>query len=327
VKTWPSREYPRLISIPSEQITAYWQPDDLDITVAYKIAWEVKETSDKIILYQQDIVALRNDDGDIVDWLIRNLRKGDRDARWVETSQELWGHEWPPILDWKNLPNPKIYYGSTDLKEAYANNFVNFLASNTQRIIKYHAHPRDWATGVGEQQITQSEVGGLWTVGATDARIGTLEMQSELGSSMGMLRLLVDHFYARHQAVDLTSVRERLRDVTNFGLQTLHKDALDKLEVKKWLYGNALRELSRRLMVLDGQSNALIPRLHWDNPLPFSRLEEITTVKMMMELGILSRETATEVLGHDWEVEQERMQADSTSLGDIILRRIETEGV
>jgi len=222
----------------------------------------------------------------------------------------MWPWDWPPIIDWKNLPNPRGYYGQSDMRDKGANDSVNFLASNTQRIIKYHADPRTIGTGVGKQDIVQSSVSGFWAIGNADAKLYNLEMQSDLSSSLNWLAYLVGYVYSRHQAVDLVSLRDRLGQMTNFQLQTLYKDALDKLRVKRILYGKALMELSRRALVMSGNEGVEAPTIHWPDPLPYNDLEEIQALSQEMEMGILSRETAASLRGRDWELERERLDTE-----------------
>jgi hypothetical protein len=198
------------------------------------------------------------------------------------------------------------------MRDIAVNNSINFLASNTQRIIKYHAHPRTVGTGIeSPSKLATTSVEGLWTIGSPEAKIYNLEMQGDLSASLNWLAYMVGYAYSRHQAVDLVSLRDQLGRLTNFQLQTLYKDALDKLRVKRILYGRGLAELSRRALVLSGMSDAGLPTIHWPEPLPYNDLEEIQAIEKEMDIGILSHESAASLRGRDWELEKERMAAEA----------------
>lgn len=111
--------------------------------------------------------------------------------RVVPETEVRWGYEWPPILDWKNLPNPHQYYGLSDLEMADLNDAVNFIASNTGRIIKVHAHPKTIGVGVLGKDVQETSVDSFWTIPNADAKVYNLEMQSELRSSLEFFQLLL----------------------------------------------------------------------------------------------------------------------------------------
>jgi hypothetical protein len=111
--------------------------------------------------------------------------------------------------------------------------------------------------------------------------------------------------------------------LTNFALRTMYKDALDKLQTKRTLYGNALTELSWRAMQVAGW-NQEAPTIAWPNPLPFNETEEVTVLTQEMSAQILSRQTAAEQRGRDWERELSRMEdereQDREGLGQVLAK-------
>lgn len=302
---------PRFINLDASRILVFWAEDDIDTVLFYTIS----AGKDK----RQDIVR----DGDT--WLVRDL---ERDARgqWAVTNEVRWGFTWPPILDWKNLPNPNRYYGRSDLEHADLNDAVNFVASNTNRIIRYHAHPKTIGTGMLAKDVQETAVDSFWTVPTPEARIFNLEMQSDLASSMAFLNFLRTAFFSLGAGVDLNTLQDRLGQITNFGLRVLFKDALDRLELKRSLYGEALIELNRRVLEMAGYGSDNICAIHWPDPLPQARRELVEGIRLERELGLVSKETAAVNLGHDWEVEQERMAAEAEgedSIGARLLRAFE----
>jgi len=318
----------KLVNLTPELITVFWHPDDKEQVACYKIAWTAGDTE-----YRQDLVArwaLGDDTGlsprlGDGEWLIRELRRTGFATTWEVVSEVVWGWDFPPILDWQNLPNPGGYYGRSDLVNPGLNDQANFVASNMNRILKYHAHPRTLVFGIQADQIQDTSVDNMWAILDKDARVENLEMQSDLSSSLALLNEIKGAFYSEHRAVDMSTLRDRIGQITNFGLRTLFKDALDKLRTKRELYGAALVEISRRMVALDSGADVK-PDIHWGDPLPFNGVEEIQEITQEMALGILSKETAASIRGRDWATEQERLEnekASEESVGSMLLRAFE----
>ena len=109
----------------------------------------------------------------------------------------------------------------------------------------------------------------------------------------------------------MASFAADLGNLTNFGLRTIYKDALDKLATKRSLYGKGLADISERSLALMGM--AARPTINWSDPLPFNDAEEIAGIQTEMGLGILSKETAASLRGRDWELEQERIAEETAA--------------
>lgn len=297
----------RFLLLNPRMVTVYWRPDDMDYVTAYSIGYEQGDTARR-----QDLVNLGNS------WLVRDLDR-ERGKNWQVTSEVVWGFRWAPIVEWQNLPDPEEYYGDPDLVRPELNDALNFLASNTMRILKFHAHPKTIGTGMRSTDLQATDVDGFWSVPNAEAQIKNLEMQSDLGSSLAFLQLLQGWFFSEHRAVDMASFAHDLGNITNFGLRTLYKDALDKLATKRVLYGKGLADISERALALVGW--AARPVVSWPDPLPFNDQEEIAGIQTEMALGILSKETAAGLRGRQWEQEQERI-ADEEAMSDNIGSRL-----
>ena len=125
--------------------------------------------------------------------------------------------------------------------------------------------------------------------------------------------------------MDIDSIGDKLGALTNFGLRVLYQDALNKIKTKQKLYGDALLELNRRLLILNNMNpdpGAII----WPDPLPKNGAEVSTELKTDIETGLLSKQTAAGIKGYDWEQEMERMQEQEVNQGNVgneILRLFE----
>jgi hypothetical protein len=307
VKLAPVEGGVRFVLLNPRMVTVYWRPDDMDQVTAYSISFEQGDTS-----LRQDIVNLGGS------WLVRDLVR-ERGKNWAVMNEVIWGFPWAPIVEWQNLPDPEEYYGDPDLVRPELNDALNFLASNTMRILKFHAHPKTIGTGMRSTDLQATDVDGFWSVPNSEAQIKNLEMQSDLGSSMAFLTFLQGWFFSEHRAVDMSTFAKDMGNITNFGLRTLYKDALDKLATKRALYGTGLADISERALALMGW--AARPVVTWPDPLPFNDQEEIAGIQTEMGLGILSKETAASLRGRNWEQEQERI-ADEEAMSDNIGNRL-----
>jgi len=295
---------PRLVNLDMARLEAFWREGDIEDVLFY-----VFRTGDKA---RQDIV--KQDNGG---WLVRDLEYKQGGWHVIPETEVRWGYEWPPIIDWKNLPNPHQYYGLSDLEMADLNDAVNFIASNTNRIIKIHAHPKTIGIGMDAKDVQETSIDSFWTIQNPDAKITNLEMQSDLRSSLEFFQLLRNAFFSLSASVDLASMKDRIGQITNFGLRVLFKDALDRLELKRSLYGAALIEINRRVAELGGHGPDNVGVLHWANPLPEDRLEDVEAAVKERELGTVSKETLAADLGRKWELEQERIANEAQGEDDI----------
>ena len=295
---------PRVVVLQPELLSVAWAPNDIGRVVGYSLRWKAAGVD-----WRQDIIAPGMRDN--ASWLVETWRRPVM-GRWVLDASMPWPYSWAPVLTWKNLPNPGLFYGLSDLENAELNDSVNFIASNIKRIIRLHAHPRTIGTGMRASEVQKTAVDAFWTIPNPDAKIFNLEMISDLSSSMRFLDFLRAAFFAEGAGVDLTSFKDKIGQITNFGLQVLFRDALDKLEQKRGSYGEALVEINRRALEMMGFGSNLRTTIHWPEALPQDKEAMAKLVSMELAAGITSKETAAGALGLDWTVEQERKQAEAS---------------
>lgn len=304
----------RFVRLNPRNVTVFWAPDDYQRVTCYRIQYGDKEAQTR-----QDIVPLG------ATWLTRDLRK-ERDGNWMLLAETEWPWPWPPIVDWQNLPEPEGYYGEPDLINAALNDTLNFVASNNNRIIKFHGHPKTVGTGVRADDIKETAVDGFWAIPNPDAKVSNLEMKGDLAAAMGFLQFVQGSFYSEHRTVNLASMKDKLGQMTNFGLQVLFEGAMDKLGQKQALYGAGLVEISRRTLLLLGLGDHR-PKATWPDPLPMNRLEMLEGLTTERDMGIVSKATAAADAGRDWDLEQKRLEAEKAgqeNVGSLILRAFET---
>jgi hypothetical protein len=164
-------------------------------------------------------------------------------------------------------------------------------------------------------------------------------MLSDLASSRAFALDLRQSIFDTSREVDISSMADKLGALTNFGLQVLWSDAIDKNDTKRQLYGDFLIELNRRLLVLADftgeQSNP--GTLQWGNALPINVIEEMTADEKALNMGIIDKETVAKRYqsryGKEWEdikaaLEDEQAQANANNadIGSMILRNFNRGG-
>lgn len=293
---------PRIINLNPGVLSAFWARDDVDRVLFYSLLWDKD--------HRQDVV----NEGDT--WRVIDLQR-ESGVDWKTVQDQEWPHSWAPVLDWKNLPNPNMYYGLSDLEHADLNDDINFVASNVLRILRYHAHPKTIGTGARAKDLQETDVDSFWTFPNPDAKIQNLEMQSDLASSLEFLKLMRTAFFSLGAGVDMSHIMSSLREVTNFSIKVLYKDAVDRLVLKRALYGAALVEINRRALELGGYGPDNVTMLHWPEPLPHDETAQVNALQMEYDLGVVSKQTAAGRLGYDWNVEQERRAGEAEGEDDI----------
>jgi hypothetical protein len=319
--------YPRLVALDPEIIRVKTNPQDMSIVQEYRIQYSVIEklpSGVEITVAHREIIrpsrqddyiagsdmpALENDT-----WQVEEYEQ-QGSGPWRLTDKREWPYDFPPIIHWKNLPSLKSCYGDSDIDDAInVQDKSNFVISNTGKIIKYHAHPQTVGTGfqVKDMQPLDTAVGTFRAVPNPEAKIYNLEMQSDLAASRSFALDLRQSIFDIAREIDLSTISDKLGTLTNFGLRVLYTDAIDKNDTKRQLYGDALKEVNRRLLVLNGfemeESNP--GEIGWGDALPVDIFQEMTADKLALDMGIVDHETVAGRYFSRYNVDWETIQAN-----------------
>ncbi|MBK9497203.1 MAG: hypothetical protein IPO08_22340 [Xanthomonadales bacterium] len=161
------------------------------------------------------------------------------------------------------------------------------------------------------------------TINGADGVIANLEMQTDLASSREFLHYLRGVLFDISRTVDIAAMTDKLGAMTNFALRVLYKDALDKLESKRLLYGWGLTEINRRCLLLAGIATDTGGTIVWPDPLPSDTVEQAKELQIDLGEGLVDKQTASTLRGYDWETVSARLdeeKASDTTLGDQLLR-------
>lgn len=291
----PADPHPRLINLNSANIVVFWDADDYEHVLWYELHWQVGRN-----VYRQDVV---NDDGR---WLIRDYqRKG---SRWELQDEVIWAYPLSPIVDWQHQKNPVGYYGQDELPHTHLNDLINKVASDTARILRFHAYPRTVGTGFEASNVQASGIDDFWVIPQEHAQVFNLEMKSDLSASLRFLQLLTESFLAESRVTLLTGDPEHFKGVTNLGVRVAYLDQIAKTELLRRQYGYAIEALSQRLLMLGNYDFAQVVHIHWGEALPIDQREAVELVAQQMNLGLLSPQSAATHLGINWQTEQKRQK-------------------
>jgi hypothetical protein len=296
---------PHAVLLDPRMVTVFWSEDakagELPAAV-YRLEWESMG-----LRRRQDIV--RQPDGG---WAIMEWVKGE--SGWGSAAVEVWPWEFAPIIDWQSGPRAFTYYGEPDLAQQAIrlNDAVNFVASNTGKILKFHASPKTIVAGGRLPDEIDVSPDAAIEFSSPDAKVWNLEMASDLTASMRFLDLLRASFFTERHVVDISTIKDRLGQLTNFSTRMLYADMLNLVDKRRDAHGAGLARLIAALMQLDGGTDEL-PAPRWPEALVADRAGLVATLEREMAMGVVSRQTAAAELGRDWLTESERMAEEGAA--------------
>lgn len=322
VKLIPAQQgeqYPRLVVMDPQLIRVVTAPDDCSCILAYIIEYPgTGDVQKRQIISRVDLNGVVNeyDSPELnATWTIANYFKRGSMTSWqLVGTIEAWPWPFAPIFCNQNLPNPNELWGIPDLTPDLINQnkVLNFIQSNTSRIIKFHAHPKTWGKGFRAAQISVA-VDETFVIEAPDGELHNLEMTSDLSSSLSFastIRADMDE-QSRVPAVALGRQAELPKgNISGVALALLFQPLLEKTTLKQRLYGRLIRDVSRAALVVAGlldvseyQDYAI--ELHWAPLLPIDNVAAAQEALLLKQLGV-SDDTLLRGLGYNPEEELEK---------------------
>jgi hypothetical protein len=315
LKIVTNEPYPRLVPIDSETMTVNLAPDDYQTVLSYQISYISQDSKTKKPIGVRQIIER---DGQ---WWKITDQVGDTERLiWSTVNETVWPYVFSPIVDCQNLPAPGEFWGCSDLEDDVLEiiRAINFIASNTARIIRFHAHPKTWGRGFAAKDLRIGVDETIILPGA-NAELRNLEMQSDLASSLTYLDRLRQalHEISRVPEVAMGNL-ERAGSLSGVALQILYQPLLEKTGTKRLLYGDMLVELNRRLLAIGGFGDDNYTVIHWPELLPADPMQERQAALIDQQLGV-SKDTILQKLGYDPDLESQKNQASSDQLGENLL--------
>lgn len=294
---------PRIVNLDPSLLDVVTHDDDIDEVLSYRLTWKSGE-----LWKRHRIDALENG----LWYVTAEIAKANStDWQEVPTESALWPYEFAPIITAQNLPCPNEYWGMSDLEEADINDAINFTASNVQRILKFHSHPKTIGTGFSAEQLQNTAIDEMWAIPDPEAKVFNLEMQSDLASAFNYLNLLKGAYAKVTGVPDLDPAVVNVGALSGFALRILYGDLLEATQTKRNTYGALLGEINKRVLAMAGiaEYGSMVVKNVWQDPLPSNDKEQAETLKIDKEMG-LSTATYLTRRGYDAEQEMEQRKAD-----------------
>lgn len=310
---------PRIASINPSLMDVITSADDIDDIRGYVMTWKAGRGASAVWRRQRFDVQQNGT------WVITQ-EEYNRAGVWQLTGEESWPWQASPMVYCQNLPNPNDIWGISDLEDADINDALNWIMSNINRIIRYHAHPKTIGTGFAAAHLENTSVDQFWTINNADAKVFNLEMQSDLGNAYTFAAALKTAYAQITGVPDLDPQQVNVGALSGFALRILYGDLLDMTNIKRVTYGSMLSAINAALLEIAGFGTEIAVNNVWDDPLPSNETEQAQSLAVDRQNG-LSLETYLDRRGYDAAREMERSageKAADMTLGDQLLRAFET---
>lgn len=299
-------DIPRVINVNPAIVFPKTDPNDIDFEWAFELRYFRGRALARMI-------HAINDNGATWETWQEELRAG----QWYAIdAPSRWPFPWPMFLHGQNLPNPNSYFGTSDLADADLNDAINMASSNINRITRIFAHPIVWGRQIGRDAINLDNSQMILSPNE-NATMGALQLGNNLQSSQDYLASLRSAFAEITSVPQSDPERLKIGAESGFALKVLFNDLVLKTGLKRSTYGAVIVEANRRLLALAGMGEDNIVKLHWQDPLPTDERAETESDAFELDNGIASHQTIATERGRDWQVEQERLQAEKVSDGNI----------
>lgn len=286
---------PRLVNLDPGIVDIIVSDDDATLVLAYHIVWESDGTWKRHRILR---------DVELNEWVIVPER-AENNRRWLaDGEEEIWPYSFAPIFSCQNLPLANSVWGVSDLRNADVNDAINRTASNTNRIIRFHAHPKTIGVGFAGEKLDRTQVNDFWYVDSTEANVFNLEMSSDLQSSHQYLQTLKTTFYKTAGASEFDPAVVNVGALSGFALRILYMPTLKRMMRKRNTYGAMLKDICRALLHLRNDEEQEV-KIIWKDPLPDSGNEQAQALSVDRQNG-LSQATYLERRGYDAEIEAEK---------------------
>lgn len=296
-------KYPQLVLLDPKAVQTWWKADDMRRTIFHEVRWTTRDDFNMATDHVIDFVNMGKG------WKIYEYESTGSNAGFKLVSEGDWKLPLPPIIHWKHLPNTRSFYGlgEFDKSQLQLNLQINNVASENNRIVRYHSSPKTVATGTTSGEIKETSIDQLWAVEKPDAKVYNLEMNSDLTAAMGHLQTLVKAFLAESRVVILEGDVKDFQRVTNAGVRTVFIDMLSKLVVLRWNYGRAIQKISQVAAAVAKKGNEIVPVVVYADPLPVDDTERVNVAMLERTMGIVSHETISNKRGYVWSTELKKM--------------------
>lgn len=327
VRVIPEYPYPKIQIIDPAEMVVYRDAFNPDSVLWYSQYWKVLKKQYRIdYIDQSKFMTANGTKGK--GWSIIQYCKASSRSPWEMMGVQPWAFPYGPIVEWQHILNPRDYLGRSELEDDRLQNALNSVATDIKAILRMHAAPKTVLIGGSASAVVETSVDGLIVIkGKKDeTEVKTLEMQSDLKSSMEYLNFLENEMFSETSVTNFPASPEAWRGITNLGIQLAFRDFSSKLEVLQELYGKGIKEISRRLLMLGGYKfDDIKILLTWTSAIPQSITETTNNIVAQRKIGVVSLETASNLLDYDYDTEQGRIAEEIANPTPDIVKPVNPE--
>ena len=315
------KEQVRLIALDPMEVTVRWNPNDIDDVLWFHIRGDGISKDNKPIELRQRIERNEATGGWVtIEEEREKAQNSGEEKEWIEVKRTEWPYPFPPIAHCQNLPAPNEFWGMADLEDDVVDliKAINFVLSNLRKIIRYHGHPKTIGTGFTQQQV-KIDTDEMLILPNPDAQLFNLEMSGDLGASLSFFQTLKEALFTESRMPEIAlGSMQGVGALSGVALEILYQPLLDKTETKRLLYGELLRELCARMLVIGGFRQTVEDvdvTITWPEILPRDMLQERQMLQIDRDMGLVSKDTVASKLGYSYETEKkkrEQEQSDET---------------
>jgi Phage portal protein, SPP1 Gp6-like len=312
IKLQPLEDGVRVLVLDPSYVDVDWATDDFTKVLAYHVEWSGYDAMlRRSVSYRQDVTL--TEPGADGPWLIEDFRSvGQGD--WVQTGAEDWDFPFAPIVDCQNLPTANEFYGNPDLGPADLDlvDRINMAATNIQKILRYHAHPKVFIYGYSGKDIDLS-VDSAVNFPSTETSVGILGMPTDLGAAFQMLDRLTDALLrqTRTPRAALGDSEAAAAAASGLALKLSFMPLVDKTGQKRETYGYLLNEVNQRVQAIVGADPSEV-ELEWPSITPDDPQMEAQTALLKQQVGVAKATTIAE-LGYDPDIELSKREDEDAA--------------
>jgi len=321
-------EYPQLAVLDSTQVRVITDPHNVKLPVCYIIEYQVPDPNSRqgaMAVFRQ-VIELVDPDGDVAR---DGSMLGDDDATWQITDylkpanstvfapqgeSVTWPYNWAPIDSCPHMVQANRFYGRPRLTRdvIHVNEAICMVASNINKIGLRHGHPVLYTIkGGANQRALRHEPGTIIEVSSPVQAVeahGDLEhlmqFEEDLRADFDEETHVPAQAFGRQKDIPRTPV-------SGVAIRLGYGPLLADIIKERRTYGALIRRVTQHLLELKDEAWASFAvTLGWQDPLPADDLQQAQVVQAAVAVGVMSKQTAADKFGLDWEVEQARMQEE-----------------
>jgi hypothetical protein len=315
-------DHTRVVVLDPQNVTVDWATDDFTKVLAYHVEWSGWDNAlERMVAYRQD-VTLEDPQGD-GPWFIEDSMSVGQGS-WLVTGQDEWDFPFAPIVDCQNMPTANEFYGAPDLGIADLDlcDRINMAASNIQKILRYHAHPKVFIYGYSGKELDMS-VDKAVNFPSVDTNVSVLGMPTDLSAAFRMFDTLTLALMrqTRTPMAALGDTEAAAAAQSGLALKLSFGPLIEKTSQKRNTYGYLLNEVNQRVQAIAGVEPQEV-ELDWPSITPDDPQADAQTAILLQQAGV-SKATTIAALGYEAEIEEQRRSDEGQEAIDEMQRQME----